>query len=704
MAWGVARGQTNLSFISITPTVENAMSLSWNSTANGIYELDEADALATNSGGSLTWNMLYSDYPSQGTNTFWLDTGNYFSDPVIVHPSQSPMRFYRVVLTGTNTTPTTPLVSISSPASGTSANGSLTVTVNASTDQAFLATLLYVDGQEMQQADVSTNWSDGVSNYITDTYVLNTCEWPNGSHTLFATASCETGPSGAPNVPAVGIGYGVSPFVPVTFSNLITRISFSQPFFAPEDGTTQIVTALFAADVNWTLQIQDVNTNTVRTVTGSGGSMSFGWDGTGDSGTNLPVGTYTYLISAATNGGTENVVSGGGGGGSGGGPALPSMRAAFGLTSSEPSAPEWLAAPANGLGAAVPVALYPPGMPTNNLVIFQGVFADDSQERSSFALPGSITAMDSGGGGGFSPDYSGASSQSSHAPVRPPNNPVRGRAGIYGVAYQSYSARGSSGFILAPPDNGLHIGEHVGLQGYTPGNSTFTYSSLHSAYKREANNFISQMKKANWSQGFARVDDKLAINDLRSSGANIFNTVQLGLLMLHGTYGTTIDYSANEAKQMYFAITAGQTAQYIGMAEMKFGSAAPNGLKWMAIAACNSLQHTDWSSMQNAGVQPYNGNLHLILGMDSIVWTGDHVVSYWAKYMTVGKTAGSPMTIQAAWYAGAQDAYAETKFNYTNTMNFAASGDAACVNDYLQTNSTPGGSSFYSSVKVWPLP
>jgi hypothetical protein len=62
------------------------------------------------------------------------------------------------------------------------------------------------------------------------------------------------------------------------------------------------------------------------------------------------------------------------------------------------------------------------------------------------------------------------------------------------------------------------------------------------------------------------------------------------------------------------------------------------------------------------------------------------------------------MTIQAAWYAGAQDAYAETKYNYVNTMNFAASGDAACVNDYLQTSSTPGGSSFYNSVKVWPLP
>jgi hypothetical protein len=176
------------------------------------------------------------------------------------------------------------------------------------------------------------------------------------------------------------------------------------------------------------------------------------------------------------------------------------------------------------------------------------------------------------------------------------------------------------------------------------------------------------------------------------------------LLLLHGTYGTTIDYNANQAKQMYFPITSGHSAQYIGMAEMKFGGSGTNGLQWMAIAACNSLFHTDWSSMATAGVQPYNGNLHLILGADSIIWTGDHVASYWGKYMTVGKVPGAPMSIQAAWIAGAQDAYAETGFHYTNTMNFAASGDAACQNDTLQTNSTPGGSSFYTSVKVWPLP
>lgn len=100
----------------------------------------------------------------------------------------------------------------------------------------------------------------------------------------------------------------------------MTGIAFSEPFFDPSLSQTQQVTAVFTANVNWTLQIQDVNTNTVRTITGSGGSMFFNWDGTGDGGASLPAGIYTYLVSAMANG-EPLVISGGGGvSGSGGGP------------------------------------------------------------------------------------------------------------------------------------------------------------------------------------------------------------------------------------------------------------------------------------------------------------------------------------------------------------------------------------------------
>ncbi len=689
-----ATAQNQLQILSATPTVEGAITLTWASNPNEIYEIDEADVLNTNSDGSTAWNTLYSDYPSQGTSTFWLDTGNYFVNPEIVHPSQSPMRFYRIVLTGTNTAPTVPIVSISSPSNGASATGDLTVTVIAYADQAFLTTKLYVDGQEMNEPDTRTNWADGsgITNYVQDMYVLNTCEWPNGTHTLFATASCQTGATGAHDVGAVGISYGISPFVPVAFSNLITRISFTQPFFMPEDGQTQVVSAIFTANVNWTLQIQDDTGTTVRTATGSGGSMVFDWDGTGTGGTNLPVGTYTYLITAETNGLALPAGTGGDGSGDGRPPSPSFAFSAFGGDSG--ATQFWVESPSGGI---VPLFLYPPGFDTNTLTIFEEPV---SWSPYSSMRPASSASFAADTPGGTSEDYGGAPSQTSRAPKRPPINPVKGRAGVYGIAYDTYSANGN-GFTIQSPDNGLNVGQRIHLEGHSGSTSTFRYPPL-VPYKWEANAFIAQMKKGNWSQGFAKVDNQFTINDLRGSGT-MFNTVKLGLLLLHGTYGTSQDFKANQTDQIYFPITSGHSASYIRASEMSFGNSATNGLKWMGILACNSLQHSSWSSMQSLGAVPYNSSLHLILGSDSVIWTEEHVASYWAKYMIVGKT-NQTLSVESAWYAAGQDAYAETLFNYTNQMNFAASGDASCRNDTLKTYSNPGGASFYNSVKVWPLP
>jgi hypothetical protein len=249
------------------------------------------------------------------------------------------------------------------------------------------------------------------------------------------------------------------------------------------------------------------------------------------------------------------------------------------------------------------------------------------------------------------------------------------------------------------PRNGLPFNQRVHLEGYSA-NTTFNYSVI-GGYIYEAQNFMTEMKKGNWSRGFNKYDDALKISDLRASGANIFNQVKLGLLMLHGSYGTTADFTANQCQQIYFPITSGSSAEYLRMSQMNLGSADANGLKWMAIAACNSLRGDNWQSMQNAGIVPFNGNLHLLLGTDSVVWTSPHVTSYWAKYMLKGAN-GPPMGILDAWYQGPHDAYAETHFNYTNTMIFSASGDSACQDDKLQTYSDPGGTSFYNNLQVWP--
>ena len=163
-----------------------------------------------------------------------------------------------------------------------------------------------------------------------------------------------------------------------------------------------------------------------------------------------------------------------------------------------------------------------------------------------------------------------------------------------------------------------------------------------------------------------------------------------------------MDFTENGAQEVYYPITSGHSAQYLRMSDMNLGSATTNGLQWMGILACNSLRQGNWNSMRSASRLPINSNLHLILGANSVIWTGDHVASYWAKYMTIGKNGSAPYQIQAAWYQGARDVYAETKFNYTNAITMSVAGDSACQGDTLQNNSAPGGSTFYTPNQVWP--
>jgi hypothetical protein len=677
--------QTNLHFTAATATDEGAIRLSWASKTNEVYQVLYTDSLSTQN-----WQTLYDEYPSQGTNTFWLDTGNYFNVPPILHPKNMPMRFYRILDKGADTTSHEPTVSIISPTNGSVVSGALTIRVAASTDQAVVNTKLYVDGEEMPMSNDGSN------------YVINTCEWPNGTHTLFATAKCLSNPEGENNGGVNLQGHAVSAFVPVTFNNLITRISFSQPSFDPSSGQTQQVSAVFAANVNWTLNIVNVLSNTVRTATGSGISMQFNWDGNSNGGASLPAGVYYYYISAQTNGlAYQNADNGGDSGDGSGGPPSPSFASAS--TGGTADSTQMFAIPADGSGAAVPFAIYPPGFDANNLIIFEGSMADILPQRIPLSRTASLTPTESGGG--FTPadtssNGSAASSQSAPpAPQRPPNNPIRGFAGTVGIAYQRYSSW-TNGYAPTAPLNGI-LTQHVALQD-AGGNNPITFHAM-STYQAEANNFIGAAKYWGLNTTLNKIDDQLSINNLRGSGTP-FNSVNLGVLLLHGTYGTGIDYNANGCKQMYFPIGSGGGATYLRMSEMNLGGAGTNGLKWVAIMACFSLYHTDWQNMQSAGVKPYNNNLHLLLGCDTTEYADPNILAYWARYMAFGQSTNyNPMTIRSAWYQAAHYAYQLSGVHYAiSPLTFAVAGDSACHDDMLQTNYTPTGSWFYDTQQVYP--
>jgi len=662
--------QSNLRFTTVSQTAERAILLNWVSQSNHIYQIQYANALATNANGSTAFQILYDGYPSHGTNTFIGDYGNYDVALTIPHPKYLPMRFYRVLDEGTNTSASSPFVVIISPTNGNVLSGQVTVTVVAtSANLPILTTKLFVDGQQMDESDDGSN------------YVINTCEWPNGAHTLFATATGRSGLSGPSGSYPIYTGQAVSSYVPVTSSNLISRIAFSQAFFEPSLGQTQEVTATFAANCNWTLQIQDANSNTVRNASGSGNSMTFDWDGTGDGETNILDGVYTYLISAATNGGSFQMSEGGSGDSSG----PPSSSFASSL-SAHADSPELWAMPINGSGGAVPLAIYPSGFDTNYLTIFE---ASPSQMQALNRLvlgAESNDAIDSSSDvftDEASPAYTGPSGQSSSAPTRPPTSPTKNAAGNYAIGYYSWP----SPQTVSIPKNGMPFPATGVCHLDGSSSSSISFDNIPEA-QTMSQNMERAMKRYGWKLGTIKGDQALPVNSIRRSdqgygGGEYFTTATIGLFLDHGDYGTDPDYNpgSSGSDQTYFRsdVDSGDNG-WLRMCQFGFGG----NLKWMGVLACNSL--TTYSSMVDAGAIPLK-TTHLVCGASTIAAVGEDIGANWTKNMLKKKQA-----ITDAWFNAGRSQY-QYATNLTGTISFRVAGYPECMSDTVKNNTAPSSPS-----------
>ncbi|MEI9960302.1 MAG: DUF6345 domain-containing protein [Limisphaerales bacterium] len=664
--------QNTLQFTGINATSEKAFQLHWASKTNEVYEVDYADQLAGNPDGSTAWGKLYDNYPSHGTNTFIGDFGNYFLVPPILHPNKMPMRFYRVVDKGTNSA-SAPSVTITSITNGAILSDQITVSVVVTSSLPVITATLYVDGQEMDSSEDGTN------------FIINTCEWPNGPHVLFATAKAQSTMSGPSGSFPIDIGRGVSAYKSVTFDNLIHKIAFSEPFFEPSLGQTQQVTAAFAANVDWTLQIIDQSSNAVRTVTGSGTSLLFNWDGTGDGGTNIPDGVYHYLFSAETNGQAFLMISGDGN--------------SFSNSTFDDATKLW-ALPENSENP-VPFALYPPGFDTKGFTIFEASQAE-VQALITAAKPATMVkskkTLDVENGGGVMAAMSSSSSQGAVAPMRPPTNPVKGTVGTVGVAFFHFVDKKT----YAEPNNGFPPPlNKVQIEGST-GNVTFDYIP---EAPGGADKFLKRMAKGGWKQGFKKegADGSLRINDLRRAslgGNEIFGDVNIGFFIGHGSYGTSADNhsDASGSRQTYFPSdnSADAGAPWLRLSELGLGG----NLRWMAILACNTLRDQNYTSMKNAGVLPIPSNLHLLCGATTICGMNEVVGELWSTKM-LGKFFTPATTIEQAWYGAGQEAYKNATV-FSSPVIFRVAGSGNCFSDTLQSYSEPDGDITETQSQVWP--
>lgn len=652
LAAGISQGlsQNPLAFTSVNATVENAIELHWASNSNEVYEIDYANALATNTDGSTEWQMLYNDLPSQGSNTFFTDCGNYDEVPEVQHPKYSSERYYRVKFVTDSDSPTNPTVSIISPDNGANLTGQVTMQVSASSPEILTDVKLYIDGEEQ--------WSVGDGS----NFVINTCEWPNGNHVLFATAKSQSGLEGVANGGVITHGRSVSPFMNVTFSNLISRLDFSQTFFEPDLGETQAVTAAFGADCNWTLEIQDVNSNTVRTATGTGASMEFDWDGTGDGETNIPDGLYTYNLTATTNGGTAEIVGGGGSGGDSPPPPSPDLAGSSSLGSEEVWAMD-------GSDDAVPLILYPPGFDTNGFTLFTATPAEVAAARAP-SLGATHFAED------FSSSYAGPSSQSTAGPTRKSKKKNKGKAGTVGILYLEY---GNTGFSSAHPTTGwpYPLATEVAIDGQTPTATTVDYSIW--SYPKIAKEFSTGMAMGRYKTSFLKGDGQWTATDIKKSslgGNQIFDTVNMGLLLTHGSYATT----AEDDNVKYTYVWLGPN-NYVRLSDMEFGDSTT--LKWMTIHACNILHPANVTSMANAGKLPFGDNLHLLLGVATTGWAVPALGQDYSSNLV------AQATVEQSWYNGAISAFAVCHNGVTNTVTFRVMGQQNCFSDTIFVNNPP---------------
>ena len=63
-------------------TEEGAIRLSWRSETNTLYRIQYASEIADET----EWQTLTDWYPSHGSNSFALDTGDFFRTPYVLHP------------------------------------------------------------------------------------------------------------------------------------------------------------------------------------------------------------------------------------------------------------------------------------------------------------------------------------------------------------------------------------------------------------------------------------------------------------------------------------------------------------------------------------------------------------------------------------------------------------------------------------------
>ena len=294
----VLSGIAQTNYVIQTPIVaaDYAAKLKWNSETGAVFHVLSADSLAGAGPQGLQWVIREANCVSKGTNAEWMDVGDPFWIPRILHPRFQPARFYRVQKVGQTSLTPRPTVTVQLSQSNGPISGDLYATVNVTlvdTNQQLSDVKLFVDGQKILTASAN--------NF---TAFINSCEWPNGAHEIYAVATTLDAGESLPIsdteavTNAAQVATGISPSKFVNFTNYISQFFVATPFFDPTVAQTQEVVATFPQNTCWELTVLNYQDTAVRHFTNQSPYLYVAWDGNDDSGNPLPFGFYDYYIQA----------------------------------------------------------------------------------------------------------------------------------------------------------------------------------------------------------------------------------------------------------------------------------------------------------------------------------------------------------------------------------------------------------------------